>query len=167
MRMNRKFRTFRKPVKKLTPEQFEAYRLKMNAYAEAENARIAALPKPAPYLTPEDADAFLDLEKQENPVTRQYESYLPAGYIEFMKEHSVECPKCHGYGGWHLRINAYGEGQHFNCICSQCEGRGYVRPGRDVECLHDWQEVATVGNCLTDYACAKGCGATKRVDSSD
>ena len=121
--------------------------------------------EPVPYLTADDPNAFLDMVKMPCPPKQHYQEF------------TVECPKCHGYGGWHLRVNAYGEGKHFNCMCSQCTGWGCVKPGRDVECIHEWQEIGSkqaaelgiphYGMCYHVYKCAKGCGATSAHDSSD
>jgi hypothetical protein len=163
MRYNRRIHRAlsKKPLPKYvppTPEQVAEQNARIDAY-------IASLPKPVPYLTPEDPDAFLDMAKQPNPsIWSDMQDY-------------VECPKCHGYGGWHLRINAYGEGVHFNCVCSQCNGFGLVKPGRDVDCIHKWVEIGGkesaelgiphYGMCYHVYKCAKGCGATMAHDSSD
>lgn len=76
---------------------------------------------------------------------------------------SFECPKCKGYGGWILRRDAYGEGEHFRAHCDNCGGTGYLtRPSSHI---HEWGQGKVVGRCLTEYTCA--CGARDVVDSSD
>lgn len=82
-------------------------------------------------------------------------------------DYTVECMKCHGYGYWNLRIDAYGPGKHFQAACGQCNGWGYVRPeSPDAKCLHDWGYPVTIGRCLHEYTC-KHCKITKVTDSSD
>jgi len=55
---------------------------------------------------------------------------------------SVECLRCKGYGGWHLKLNAYGAGKHFDSSCSQCNGWGYVKADSpDATCLHEVSEL--------------------------
>ena len=164
---NRRFRTVvRKPVKPYvppTPEQVEARRKAVEAYN-------ASLPKPVPYLTPEDPDAFLNWDKQALPETK----------FASMAGYTVECPKCKGHGGWHLRLNAYPnqpEGHRdFNCQCNQCNGWGYVKPGLDATCVHNWKELSQQachdrnithhGMCWHVYECTT-CGRTMSQDSSD
>lgn len=164
---NRRFRTaVRKPAKPYvppTPEQIAERNRQIEAYN-------ASLPKPVPYLTPDDADAFLNWDKQELPETR----------FASMVGYTVECPKCKGHGGWHLRVNAYPnqpEGKRdFNCQCNQCNGWGYVKPGLDATCVHDWKELSQAqcreksithhGMCWHVYECTK-CGRTMAQDSSD
>jgi hypothetical protein len=153
-----------------TPEQIAERNRRIDAYN-------ASLPKPVPFLTPEDPDAFLNMTKKDLPEI-EFPSLAKEGC-------TAECPKCHGFGGWHLRVNAYPkyEGDklvgynHFDAHCGQCNGWGYVKPGRDTECVHDWVEVgakeaselgvAHYGNCYHVYKCGKGCGATCAHDSSD
>lgn len=106
-----------------------------------------------PYLTPDDPDAFLGMEEKSMPVD------YPVGA-------NVKCPKCKGYGGWHLEINAYGPGKHFNASCNNCNGWGWVQPGPDAECCHDFSISERVGNCLHKWTCSK-CGRERVVDSSD
>lgn len=51
------------------------------------------------------------------------------------------CPVCHGYGGWNLALNAYGEGKHFRASCFQCRGWGWVDE-TDRDCIHDNAEIS-------------------------
>lgn len=87
---------------------------------------------------------------------------------------NTECPKCHGYGGWNLRIDAYGKGKHFQCFCNQCWGYGYVKE-EDAKCIHDFKEL-TSEECINkglprlymhDHVieCTK-CGRRRSYDSS-
>ncbi len=80
---------------------------------------------------------------------------------------TAECPACLGYGGWHLRVDAYGPNKHFDCSCSNCNGWGWVREGSlDATCVHEYQTHRNVGNCLNEWKCGK-CGQIITVDSSD
>lgn len=117
------------------------------------------------YLTIDDPDALLGMEKKER---RHY--YLPP-------EEIVECPACCGYGGHHLRLNAYGPGKHFDCGCYQCGGWGWVEKGsKDAECVHEYVEISPeqaraegaghFGHCWHVHKCTK-CGALRSCDSSD
>lgn len=105
------------------------------------------------YLNYTDDAAFEGLEKKSPPP----DSYWHKGLVH-------ECPKCRGYGGWILRPNAYGEGQHFKAGCMDCSGWGFV--GTPTDHPHEWDNGATVGNCLTNYSCTVF-GITYQVDSSD
>lgn len=90
---------------------------------------------------------------------------------------SVACPKCNGWGGHNLRLDAYplrnmdntAENRHmyshFKASCDQCAGWGHV-PAEDAACVHDFKHHRNVGNCLNEYRCSK-CGKTWTVDSSD
>jgi hypothetical protein len=109
------------------------------------------------YLEITDPDAILDLEKY---TPEQFKSRYEDGYTE-------ECPACKGYGGWHLKINAYGPGRHFNCSCMQCNGFGYVKL-EDAEHPHEWDSGTRIGNCLHEYKClVEGCTRKRVLDSSD
>jgi DnaJ-class molecular chaperone len=84
------------------------------------------------------------------------------------------CPVCQGYGGWNLRLNAYGQGVHFKSHCSQCNGWGWVLP-EDL-CVHTFRELSQTecrerhithwGTCWHVYECTI-CGRINSVDSSD
>ena len=74
------------------------------------------------------------------------------------------CPQCKGYGGWHLQIDAYDSGKHFNAHCRQCNGWGYVGK-EDADHIHKWDAGVTVGNCLHNYTC-EICGQVQTIDSS-
>lgn len=107
------------------------------------------------YLTIDDPDALLGMKK------RKKEDFL------YKDMEIVECPKCRGYGGWHLHLNAYGEGKHFDASCSQCNGWGYVEKGsKDESCVHDWKELPGEAMCQHLYECTQ-CGQQMRTDSSD
>ncbi len=85
------------------------------------------------------------------------------------------CPVCKGYGGWNLRLDAYGPGQHFQAHCSQCNGWGWVSEC-DRDCVHDSKELSQAecrdrkiehwGMCYHVYVCTK-CGRIRAYDSSD
>lgn len=106
---------------------------------------------PTVYLESTDPDAFKDME-----IKTPKNSYIP---------NPVLCPVCQGYGGWHLKLDAYGEGKHFDCHCSQCNGWGYV-PGdsKSATCIHTFSD-RTIGNCLHEWKCTK-CGEIRVVDTS-
>ena len=107
--------------------------------------------EPKPYLTPTDPDAFKDMEIRS-----------PEG--SYIKD-PVFCPVCQGYGGWNLRLDAYGPGVHFKSHCFQCNGYGFVSAeSKSATCVHVWTEK-TVGRCLHEYTCK--CGEKRIVDSSD
>lgn len=88
----------------------------------------------------------------------------------------IECPVCKGYGGWNLRLNAYGAGKHFQAFCSQCWGWGWVVKGsKDSKCIHEMMELSQEecenkgikhwGNCWHVTECKK-CGEINSYDSS-
>ena len=102
------------------------------------------------YLEPSDENAFLDfVKKEKRPDLNLY----------------FECPRCKGYGGWNLTINAYGEGKHFRCSCNHCNGWGYVDID-SVDHIHDWQFVCNLGRCYNRYKCSI-CDREWDIDSSD
>lgn len=111
-----------------------------------------------------DATDFTDMEVKPHPSERWKD-----------RVGDIPCPKCHGYGGWRLILNAYGPGKHFTASCSQCNGWGYVKPGVDAECIHTWHElsqktcrerrIAHYGMFCHVYECAK-CGRLTETDSS-
>jgi len=119
------------------------------------------------YLTHEDDEAFRGLEKLDPKEMNQF------GIIK----NPVECPMCKGHGGWILRRDAYGEGKHFMCQCSQCNGFGLVNgESKDATCMHEWKEISHAeckergishyGMCWHVYEC-ESCGSTMAQDSSD
>ena len=75
---------------------------------------------------------------------------------------TVLCPKC-------LNIEP---AVH---VCGQCSGWGFVKPGPDAECIHNWKEISQKaarprgiyhpGMCYHVYACP-ACGSTMSRDSS-
>jgi len=118
------------------------------------------------YLTPNDKGAFKDIRKR-RPT----------------KERPVECPLCKGHGMWNLELDAYGKGDHFRASCSQCHGWGFVQPGLDATCIHEFEEVGpkefdelkkkfsglgefVYGRCIHNLVC-KTCGRRMVTDSSD
>lgn len=101
------------------------------------------------YLTHDDPAAYEGLPK--------LQPNLQYGFVH-------ECPKCKGHGGWILRKDAYGAGEHFMAGCADCGGFGYTHD--PVTCVHDWSERETIGRCLHTWTCSK-CGAQQTVDSSD
>lgn len=122
---------------------------------------------PKRYLKITDRGATFDMEKKS-------------------PEHGMtaECPACHGYGGWHLELDAYGPGKHFDCFCGNCNGWGYVAP-KDAGHVHEFEEFYdeekanavravmglepirfTRGNCCHNHLC-RVCGDYRFVDSSD
>lgn len=121
-----------------------------------------------PWLDITDTDATLDMTVMPNPheINPIYKT-----------EDYVHCAKCHGYGGWHLRVNAYGPGQHFNCFCEQCGGKGWVRKDHpSANCAHASIELSReecskrnlthYGRCWHTTECQK-CGHISGYDSSD
>jgi hypothetical protein len=103
--------------------------------------------------------------------------YPPADPIAAAEIGMTElCPKCKGYGGWNLRLNAYPLHQyedtpenrhkfsHFTASCDHCVGWGYVRP-EDSDHVHEWKRIRSLGNCLHLDEC-QVCGKQWQVDSS-
>lgn len=96
-------------------------------------------------------------------------------------EGQVECPRCFGWGGWNLTLNAYPNSLarhglpdtaenrhkyvHFRASCAQCSGWGYTS-AENARCVHELDGGRTVGRCLTEYTCKK-CGKKETWDSSD
>lgn len=96
---------------------------------------------------------------------------------------TARCPRCKGYGGWHLELNAYGPGKHFDCLCSNCLGWGYVEP-RAADHVHHYMQMEeeeanalrktkglgpiryTYGRCCHNAVCSI-CGDFRFTDSSD
>lgn len=85
----------------------------------------------------------------------------------------VECPKCRGYGGWNLRLNAYRgdtpERRHFRASCGQCWGWGWVeQDGPDANCIHDYREIKPdqPWRCWHTIKC-KRCDRKRSYDTSD
>ena len=120
------------------------------------------------YLKATDPDAFKDMPVKLDPSKRAE---------LFMKGDFVVCPCCSGHGGWHLRIDAYGPGKHFNCHCSQCNGYGWVASGSpNALCVHGMVElsqdvcrergISHYGMCWHVTECKK-CGHVSAYDSSD
>jgi hypothetical protein len=115
------------------------------------------------FMTPEHPDAFLDYP----PVVKPSADY---GLSD------TPCPRCHGHGGWNLKINAYplhryedtAENRHryahFRSLCPSCNGWGFMREGQT--CAHEWGSARSVGRCLTEWTCIH-CGVKSIVDSSD
>jgi DnaJ-class molecular chaperone len=88
-----------------------------------------------------------------------------------------ECPRCKGWGGWNLEMNAYKlppntpdtqenrhKFVHFRAMCNHCNGWGYVSPKE--KCPgHEWVFAENLGNCYNRYTCSV-CGMKNDVDSS-
>lgn len=118
------------------------------------------------YLEPNDEHAFDDMEvRADNKMAMENDGRTV-----------VACPQCQGYGGWHLRLNAYGPGKHFNASCFQCAGWGWVDAGsKDATCVHRFKEmshdecvaakVQHFGSCWHVVKCEK-CGDIRSYDSS-
>ena len=117
------------------------------------------------FLDKDHPDAHLGMEKQ------RAEDYL------YKDVEIVECPVCHGYGKWHLALNKYGDGQHFDAGCSQCNGWGWVqKDSPDATCVHEMRELSQEecreldirhwGACWHVQKCTK-CGHVSAYDSSD
>lgn len=98
------------------------------------------------YLGPDDPGAFKGLAVMAPPSG----------------DGRVACPRCHGHGGWHLRLDAYGDGQHFTCTCGTCFGWGWVRAPA---CDHDWGLAVVLNQSLREVTCSK-CGTVRQIDSS-
>jgi hypothetical protein len=123
------------------------------------------------YFTPDHPEAFLDMVKLDRP-------------IQWHPELDTECPVCHGYGGWNLKVRCYPlrEGQsahfaHFRCHCTQCQSWGWVQAGPDTSCIHEFSRelglaecrargLYHAGRCWHVMQCVR-CGATRSYDSSD
>lgn len=116
-----------------------------------------------------DATDFTDMAVKDRPDTR----------FAGMLGPWVPCPKCHGYGGWNLKLHAYPPvyvqctseppiRQHFQAACGQCWGWGWVTPGPDADCVHTYQEIAPdqPWRCWHTIQCT-ACGRTRSYDSSD
>ena len=106
----------------------------------------------------------------------------PDAFVDWVKQEpaygaTVECPRCKGFGGWNLQLNAYSlHGKedtpanrhtysHFRGICEHCNGWGYVSP--EEKCQgHDWEFHSNLGRCYNRYQCIH-CGKFSDVDSSD
>lgn len=121
-----------------------------------------------PYLEATDEGAFLDM-----PVKPTMHEVNPC----YNDSDYIHCPVCQGHGGWNLRLNAYGAGQHFQCFCTQCNGYGWVRAdGPNAKCIHENVEVSQeecsrrglthYGRCWHVTECKK-CGLIGAYDSSD
>jgi len=87
----------------------------------------------------------------------------PSGAYASLFEKAGLCPKCKGHGGWILKPDAYGSGKHFLASCGHCNGWGWSEV---LDHVHEWVEVASLGNCLHEWKCSV-CGAKMVVDSSD
>lgn len=120
------------------------------------------------YLKSTDPDAFVGM-----PIKPRFYEVNPVYALDF----DVLCPACKGHGGWHLRLDAYGPGKHFDCFCDQCDGRGWVmKNGPDATCVHEKVELSQeecskrkithYGRCWHATECKK-CGMVGGYDSSD
>ena len=113
------------------------------------------------YLNPTDPGAFDDWTlKKPSPAFKKV------------------CPRCSGYGGWNLTLNAYGlhpgmedtqenrhRFSHFRAMCDHCSGWGYVHESN--QCAgHEWKFVENLGRCYNRYECIN-CHVTSDVDSGD
>lgn len=92
---------------------------------------------------------------------------------------TLECPKCKGYGAWHLsadenyRKRSY---PYFDASCGQCHGWGFVDPNtNDATCMHEWRGLTYeeskalnlfTARCWHNSVCVH-CDKTMGVDSSD
>jgi hypothetical protein len=127
---------------------------------------------PKPFLTADHPDAYIDHPAPADRLARWREVFPKT-------QDPHVCPKCKGYGGHNLEVNAYPlrEGMedtpenrhkycHFRSACNQCVGWGYVTDKRDAECVHEsGPGTRTNFNCVTNYCCTK-CGKAWSVDSS-
>ncbi len=116
--------------------------------------------------------------------------YIPEGHedrykdLEIRKKSDVphadgqytHCPVCDGYGGWNNIIDAYGAGEHFQSMCQQCWGWGWVEEDSgDNHCIHklveqslEWckeNDIYHAGMCYHVSKCSK-CGKIVSYDSS-
>ena len=106
------------------------------------------------FLEPHDPGAFDDIPVMPRPDAQHYDF--------------IFCPVCKGHGKHNLRLNAYLHFQppHFQQMCGQCWGWGWVEKGsRDETCIHDFIEQP-LGMCRHKLTCVKGCGKSFEVDSS-
>jgi hypothetical protein len=105
-----------------------------------------------PYMTYDDPQAHIDMQVKPTPEKHPRLS------------DPVPCPKCQGYGGWHLQLD-WKPGVHFNAACNQCNSWGWVQRGTlNESCIHDFEEVR-VRMHVYKNVCRK-CGHTNVVDSS-
>lgn len=103
------------------------------------------------YMSRDDPKAFVDMPVKSKPDRM---------------DSPVLCPKCKGHGGWHLKLDDFGQGKHFNAACNQCNGWGWVQGGTVNEsCVHEFGEVR-VSMHIYKNVCQK-CGHTNVIDSSD
>lgn len=119
-----------------------------------------------------DATDFTDMAVKVRPDLRTDGARLPGTF--------VRCPKCKGYGGWNLRLNAFPPVYaqctseppipgHFQASCGQCWGWGWVEAASaDVGCVHSFTEIAPdqPWRCWHTIRCTQ-CGRTRSYDSSD
>lgn len=134
-----------------------------------------------PNRTPDQQNRFLTWDSPEAYVDHPTpEDRLTYYRQQFPNATPLRCPKCKGYGGHNLEVNAYplrkgmadtAENRHQFChfrrSCDQCVGWGYVTDKRDAECVHEaGPGTATNFRCVTNYRCIK-CGKGWSVDSSD
>lgn len=124
------------------------------------------------YLTQDHPDAHIDHPTPEDHLAqwRKFHPNVPP----------ILCPKCKGWAGHNLVVNAYRlpdgmadtpenrhKYRHFRASCNQCAGWGYVASKEDAECIHEaGPGTPTRFNCVTNYRCTK-CGKEWSVDSSD
>ena len=103
-----------------------------------------------------DATDFTDIPLLPDPVVT-----YPA------KAGHVPCQVCHGHGKWNLHLNAYGPGRHFQGMCGQCWGWGWVS-GPDATCVHVWKGIAPDQpfRCWHTEQCTR-CNVTRSYSSDD
>ena len=104
-----------------------------------------------------------------------FDSHHPLAFVGMKpkaptsKEFSEPCPKCHGMGGWHLQLDAYGPGVHFDTVCDNCGATGFVRNGSNH--VHVWVPSPIPANtpkfnCVRYERCVE-CDAVHLIDSTD
>ena len=103
-----------------------------------------------PYIKPGELGSFDDIEVIKNPV----------------KMTSVKmCHICSGHGCWNLKLNAYGQGRHFQSICDHCQGYGWI--DSNINCQrHNFVLKKNLGRCFNRYECSE-CGIIRDIDSGD
>lgn len=105
------------------------------------------------FLTEHDPAAFRGWTKKECPGYAAVMNRLQTGQKPSKKERLThECKQCKGYGGWNLKIDAYGIGQHFKCRCPNCYGYGYVLETFK-DHIHNWEYIKDAPRFTSSKRC--------------
>jgi hypothetical protein len=109
----------------------------------------------------------------EKPAQTHDERYLGLTRQPYRTDidRAVMCPRCHGYGKFHLSINTFGPGRHSTISCGVCFEEGWVTP-EQADCYntngHTFQTVAAKyeGRTEVQYRQCTKCKATEIIDGS-